>query len=681
MKKKYICILIALAFGYISKSAHAQEYSSYISDDIYESIIESFAEEVEEEGASISILEDLNQLAENRLNINLATYNDLEPLFFLNNFQKENLLQYREKYGQIYSYFEIENIPGFNRDITSKLVPFTVLGESEKILHSSTLRQEINFRTNYTIEKSNGFIPDENGLTKYNGIQPALFVKYRANYGHQYQWGLTFENDSGESFLKNSNRQGFDYNSGFLCFEPNSFFNKIILGDYGIRMGQGLIQWTGYSSRKSIENTSIQYFGQGIRPYTSTTENAYLRGVASEMSFSKFNAVVFASTKKVDANQSNNDSVDFVSALQTSGYHRTTSEIEDENSLQIATSGISLQYKFNNLSLGINSIYNHFSLPLIPANKLYNLFKFNGQNNYNISADFHARTNQMSLFGETALSKSRGKAILIGFEAQPANQIQVSFLYRNIDADFHTVGGSALTEWQSVQNENGIYSSILLYPFPKFQFTTTTDLYQSKWIRYQSNSPVRGIECNNQLKYQPTKKITFLFRHKFEQQNEKETNVSIIKKDVIESTQRARIQIEYNTSDQLRIKARLELSKYCKQDSTYNGLLSFIEGNFNSSKSKVKISARIAWFNIDDYKSRIYTYEHDMPSLFFIPSFSGIGMRYYLISSYRLTKNCTFYAKIAQARFSNDVVAISIGENEITGNHKSNLKFQIKYRF
>ncbi len=681
MKKKFIYLLTTISLFSINKIAISQEYAKYISEEIYESIIESFAEELEGDGASISILEDLNQLIASPLNLNNATIEELEKLFFLNDFQKENLLTYREKFGQIYSYFEIENIDGFNRELSAQLVPFTVLGENENIHQVASLRQEINLRTNYTIEKADGFIADEHNNKKYYGIRPALYSNYRASYGEKYRWGFTLENDPGEAFFKNSNQHGFDYNSAYLSIKTKSIFDQVIIGDYGIRFGQGLIQWTGYSTRKSLENPSIRYFGQGIRPYTSASENANLRGAATELKFSNFNAVVFASSIKVDANRESNDSLNFITTLQNSGYHRTLNEIEDENSLQATRSGVALHYHFNNLAIGFNGIYQHFNLPLIPADRLYNLFKFNGQNNYNVSFDFHARTNKISLFGESAICKSNGKAILIGSEIQPANQLHFSALYRNIDADFHTIGGSALTEWQGVQNEKGLYTSITLLPFPKVEFSTTTDFYQSKWMRYQSNAPVRGTEWNNQLKYQLTNKFSILVRHKMEERNEKESNNNFIKEEAIESIQRIRFQVEYKPSDQLRVRARLESSNYNKQDSAHQGLLTFIEFNCHSVRTKLNLNARIACFNIDDYQSRIYTYEQDMPSLFYIPSFSGKGFRYYLVSSFRINKNCTVYAKAAQVLFSKDVVAISTGDNEIKGNHKSNLKFQIKYRF
>lgn len=54
---------------------------------------------------------------------------------------------------------------------------------------------------------------------------------------------------------------------------------RVIIGDYKLQWGQGLLAWSGYSSGKSTSALSTEKAGNGITPYTSTDENKYLRGV------------------------------------------------------------------------------------------------------------------------------------------------------------------------------------------------------------------------------------------------------------------------------------------------------------------------------------------------------------------------------------------------------------------
>ena len=670
-------LIICLLFSTI---ATAQQYSTVYSSDLIESVLESIAEEIETNGESISILEDLNDLAANPINLNTATLEDLQAFFFLTDYQKQSLLSYRDQYQQIYSFFEIENIPGFNRIITSKLTPFVQLGNT-KPYQFNVLRQTLNFRTTYTFEKANGFVANEGNAPKYSGIQPSLYLKYKANYGKKLNWGFTFENDSGEDFFHNSNKQGFDFNSGFLQYKPSKFVDQILIGDYGIRMGQGLIQWTGYSSRKSVENVGIRYYAQGIRPYTSTTENNFFRGIATEVKRKKLKYLLFASATKIDANLEKIYDEVYVTALQISGYHRTESEIDDENSLHTKTIGSSLHYSFPKFEFGLNGIFNQYALPIIPSDRLSNLFKFSGQNNYNASIDFHGTTKQLSYFGEIAMSRSKGKAMILGLEAQPANQLNYSLLYRNIDANFHSIGGSAFTEWKPIQNEQGLFSAVNFLPFAKTQFSTFVDLYQSKWLRYQSNAPVRGLEWALQLKYNPWDCLNITFRYKTENNFEKESSSVVVKQDLAQKIERTRLQLLYTPTDVFKMKGRIELSHYEKGDSVFNGILAFTEATFQPKTTNLNLTARIGWFNIDDYESRIYTYESDVPSLFYIPSFAGNGFRYYFISSYKINSKLTFYAKFAQTMFPKEVIAISTGNSEINNHHKSDLRIQLKYCF
>jgi hypothetical protein len=142
--------------------------------------------------------------------------------------------------------------------------------------------------------------------------------------------------------------------------------------------------------------------------------------------------------------------------------------------------------------------------------------------------------------------------------------------------------------------------------------------------------------------------------------------------------QKLRFHINFKFSEKIILKTRFEHSKYNglqKED----GFLIFQDIQFHPAKLPVNLTARIAYFNTDSYDSRIYAYENDLLYAFSIPSFYGTGFRTYLNLNYKISKNIDCWFKIANTSWT-DRDAISSGYNEISGNNKTELKFQLRLK-
>src|SRR5680860_1460440 len=74
---------------------------------LIEAIIESHLENLDEETNVSLVIEDLEDLAENPININATNQNELSRLYILNDIQIEKLLNYVNEYGPVYSIFEL----------------------------------------------------------------------------------------------------------------------------------------------------------------------------------------------------------------------------------------------------------------------------------------------------------------------------------------------------------------------------------------------------------------------------------------------------------------------------------------------------------------------------------------------------------------------------------------------
>ena len=94
----------------------------------------------------------------------------------------------------------------------------------------------------------------------------------------------------------------------------------------------------------------------------------------------------------------------------------------------------------------------------------------------------------------------------------------------------------------------------------------------------------------------------------------------------------------------------------------------------------LKLSARYAIFDTDNYDTRLYAYENDLLYVFSIPSYFYKGMRTYLMLKYDFGENIDFWARWGLFSYANED-GISSGLETIYGSKKSDIKLQLKIRF
>jgi hypothetical protein len=102
--------------------------------------------------------------------------------------------------------------------------------------------------------------------------------------------------------------------------------------------------------------------------------------------------------------------------------------------------------------------------------------------------------------------------------------------------------------------------------------------------------------------------------------------------------------------------------------------------DLEGSIRKLQLKSRIAYFNSDDYDSRIYVYENDVLYAVSLPAYSGKGIRTYLIARYGLTRKLDLWVRYARTQL-NDVSKIGSGTDLINAPHRSEVKAQIRYTF
>lgn len=648
-----------------------------------ENIIESITEDMEEGTEAAYILETLERLSENPVDINNAGHRQLAEIPFLNEIQISNLLEYRKQFGPVYSLFELVAVEGFSKTTVEKIEPFIYLGEVDKTPAQSpgllkNGRHELFLRTTTVTQKPKGFVHGKDSVIPFEGDKFRHYTRYKFVAGDNISAGITGEKDPGEAFLRGSNKYGFDFWSAHLKIKINKLIEYITIGDYNLRCGQGLVIWQGFSTGKSTGILDNSKSNGGIYPFTSTDENRFFRGIGMSLKKGSSYMDIFFSYKKNDANLLVSDKSEICfSSLQNSGYHRTNEEIADKNSLKDLNTGIHVTHRFKNLKTGATFLYRRFNYPYCPADQLYNLFQLNGTNNLVLGSDYYFSKGIFQLYGEAAISKSKGKAFLQGAVANLHDQIQFSLLFRHFGKNYNSLWASAFSESSSVRDETGLYMGIRLLPFKHVTLSAYSDMFRSKWIKYTTAAPLNGYDINIQADCSLSDRITFYVRYKNKRKDKKSTDDKI-NKNLPEQYKKTRLHFQYKPTKKLTLKSRLEHIFY-KFAENEKGWLAFQDIQYSFQRIPVNMTVRLAWFNTDSYNSRIYAYENDLLYAFSIPSFFEEGFRTYINLKYKISKHVEFWMKIAGTAFK-DVESVGSGYNEIPGNKKNEVKFQLRLK-
>lgn len=648
-----------------------------------ESIIESITEARDENTDAALIYEDLEGFLSNRLNINTASRSQLSRLHLLDDIQIDKLIKYREDYGPVLSIYELGVIDGLNPELLLKIEPFIWFGpaKEEPVKISEMLkygRHELMLRTQGLLQKPDGYREKEDGSIPFAGDRFRYVTRYRFQSGNDFSAGITAEKDPGEAFFTGPGRYGFDSYSAHLSVKVNNVIKNVTIGDFVVRSGQGLVIWQGFAMGKSIDVLNFSKTNQGIRPFTSTEENSFFRGAATTLQVSDTRLHLFVSRKNRDANIAGSDSTGkYFTSLQSTGYHRTVGEIADKKSIRDFNTGAIVNWQQGSIKLGAVMLYSKFNLPFIPADQLYNNFRFRGEENMAGGFDYLFSKGKYQLFGEAAISKSGGRAAVQGITVYLHDRIQLSSLFRHFDKDYHALWASPFASGSNASNETGLYLGTRILPFSHVVFTAWTDRYRSKWITFNTAGPSQGWDVFSQAEFTPSSRLSIYFRYRNEEKERKfrqeEKNVNLP-----EQLRKSRLHIQFSLTEKISLKTRFEHADYNGLEKE-NGFMVFQDIQLAQAEKPLNFSCRIAWYKTDSYNSRIYAYENDVLYAFSIPAYYGNGFRGYLNLKYKLKQNVEMWFKLANY-LQNNTKSIGTGYNEITGNYKTELKFQLRLR-
>ncbi|MBL0048033.1 MAG: hypothetical protein IPP32_08065 [Bacteroidetes bacterium] len=668
--------------------------------------IENAAENAENEETDYTILlDELQYYQEHPINLNYTDRDELSKLELLSDIQINYLLKHIDKNGKLMTIYELQTIEGFDLNLIFRILPYVKVENNFDNPHVSfseifkygkfqlvsryqqVLEQQLGY---YAANHLSDSVKKEHPNYYYLGPQFKLYERFNFTYANKINFGVVAEKDPGEEFFKGSQKNGFDFYSAHLFLKKFGKLKALALGDFQAQFGQGITFWSGLAFGKTADPTVIKKSARGLSAYNSVDENLFLRGGGATVAIKNFEFTAFGSTKKIDANVSvldtlSNNAEEF-SAFQTSGLHRTKTELADKDAVTENIFGGNVSYVTRSFSAGITGVKTEYKASLKRNLGVYNKFEFNQNHNLNIGADYNYLWRNFNIFGEISRSENGGIAYMNGALINLDQRFSISVLHRHYGKDYQPSKSKAFGESYTNFNEQGLFIGASAKILPKFTLAGYFDRFTFPWLKYQVYAPSHGYDYLAQLNYTPSKTIDMYVRvrTKLKQKNTPET-VDYI--DYLVNTEKTnyRFNISYSLSPEWKFANRVELIKYKESSSpSSTGYLIYQDIKFKPRGYKLSVIARYMLFQTQSFDSRVYTYENDVLYSNSIPFFSGKGSRIFALVNYDISRNVEVWVRYSQTYFTNPNVFIitdSGSLDTVIGNKKSEIKVQVRISF
>ena len=691
---------------FLIHSTKAQEYTRR-APDLDRLTQELFAEIQSDQVPYEDLYETLLQYYQTPINLNTATREELRALLLLNENQITTLLRHREANGDLLSVYELQSIEGYDLRTITRILPFVSVLSGDLNASRGSLWQRIAAEDNNALylryervlQQRQGYTPPTlyqgQPTTRYLGSPDKMLIRYRVSHTKDFSLGFSLEKDAGEPLTWNpkNGQFGADYVSAHLLIQERGRLKALALGDYQLQFGQGLLLSSGLGVGKGAETiTTLRRSSVGVRAYSSLLENSFFRGGAATYQVAPtVQATAFVSHKNVDANlQQSRDSLaqfdEFTSGLLYTGFHRTASEITNRHQLAETIGGGNVGYtsRSGNLAIGVTGVFTHYGTPLLKRPESYNKFEFSGKENLALSLNYSYVWRNLLLFGETARSTGGGLGTVNGLLASLGPTVDAALLVRRYDADFHTLYGNAFSENTRNINETGVYLGLKVRPMAKWEISAYYDQFRFPWLRYRASAPTDGHDALVRVAYSPTKTSLFYAQLRQRLKPRDLPASDVIRPVPLPGEQlRQSLLLYYNTAPTLQLELRTRLQASRLRDDAglpwRRGYVLAQDVGYQFNRA-LKLTARYALFDADDYDTRQYVYEQDVLLAVSVPALYGQGTRIYGIAEIRINRAFTLWLRYAETRYRHQDV-VGTGLEAIDGQLRGEVKAQLRVKF
>ncbi len=692
-----LCLLLTSSL--LIRPAAAQHPPDTTDVDIaVEAILEDLGEAL---GDPAQLAERLDELRLHPLDVNTASAEELAQIPALSLALARQIVLYRTTTGPYATLDALRAVEGMTETVLQAARPYLTAGSSGERAPAGFSRLFENLqgewiqRAGRRLDLGKGY-DDDTTHTTYAGSPDRFYTRLRVRSQRHFRLNLTLEKDPGEPFAWDpaSGAYGFDHVTASVALHDLGPLKTLVVGDFVANFGQGVMLWRSSAFGKGRETVRpLVRAGQGLVPYGSTDENRFFRGVAGTIRLAPgLSTSVFASRRALDATVTEVDTTDAgafgaegaATGFSESGLHRTLTERSKKDAVREDLMGGNVEVRRGGGVLGVAGYHSRFDRPVRPGEAPYQRYQFGGQQATMIGAYGRVFLGAMHLFGEAARSQDAFGGIG-GLTVRLTNRAEAVMLARHYPRDFVSLHGYAFGERNGeTTNETGYYVGLQINPGPAWRLAAFFDQYRFPWVRFGVPRPSTGYEVFFVIEHRPRRWLTVYLQGRSET---KETGIvhtdsggRLLDAVRPETRQSLRLHGDYRFSPRLRLRARLEATRFAAPDAAdAYGLVLYQDVRWRPINT-VQVDLRLAFFDTDTFETRVFTYENDLLYTFSVPAFSGRGQRAYALVQWTPTPRLTLQAKAAMTQFE-DALTVGSGLDEVEGNRLREVRAQLRWRF
>lgn len=593
--------------------------------------IEEWLQEGASEEQAAGTVDELMQLAAEPVNLNDTAAVRQLPL--MTPFRHRALCNYIMLYGQLLSTEELYLIPGFDSLTVSLLAP---LVRVEPHQEGGSMRWWQGHHTvvtgiGGTVEQAAGYADG-----RYEGDNLRALFSYSYKYREHVSLRLTADKDPGEAWGKH-NFYGYH-----IMLSEMGRLEKLIVGRYGLRFGQGLTVWSGLKPFNIVGATAERY-GNGVRPAGAFYEEDYQEGVAATVRLWRdIHLSAFASRVKGET---------------FGGGH--------------------VEWRHGNLTAGVTAAYTLLDDTLAVRDYVYNQTRFRGRRMFNGGIDATWQWCRLTLYGEAAMDGDGHPSAIAGatLTASSANRFGVNWryyhpLYHNLHAQGYAVGNT--------QGEQGIALDAVTQLPMGVGLLTSLDLHRFESLRYGSYSPSTGAWFRVQMSRRMGRNVDVVLRYvdRF-----KERNIPNIDSVLYlgEETVRRQVQADVRVAaGRWLLTTRAMYARFVGESSgMQEGWL--VSQTARYTQGSLQVTGGAAYFDVGGYYARFYLSESNLQYAWSIPMLYGRGVRAHALVRYNISDWLVLAAKYAVTWYT-DRENIGSGAAETKGPVRQTWFIQLRWK-
>ncbi|MEZ4698952.1 MAG: hypothetical protein R2834_01380 [Rhodothermales bacterium] len=591
------------------------------------------------------------RLLEQPLVLHRAGADEVDQLPYLSLAQQTALAARLRKGPALTSLDELLLVPGFDDATIDRLRPFvaTASPDPAPTRWRGPIRVEWLQRASRDLTLRRGYRATETGSVPFAGSPDAVYTRFRIDRGALSLRGAG-EKDAGEAFrwAPGARQYGFDHVSGSLAYAGPRALRRLVLGDYLVQTGSGLLLGPPYRSLAGAAPARDPVASEsGLKPYGSAGESAFYRGVGVELHpGGGTRLLLFASQRAVSASV---DSLFVDEALRPTlrsidrtGLHRTAGERARRGSAGQIVAGGRWMIERGGLRLGMLAYQSRLTLPLEPGPALHQIYAVRGRIQRGAGVYGRFALPSGNVFLEAGTTGASAYGLLAGVQVRLAPRIEALWLARRYPPAFTpTLGNAFRASGTMAQNERGVYMALQIALSPALDVSTYLDTASHPWVGATVPLPAREQAFSVRLSHRPHPFLASYIQFRTTRGETGADHVDGLGRliDGLSDERRSvlRVDVRYTHSRKVQLGVRGERirSRTPGASRAHEGFLLYSDVRWSPS-DRTRLVARWASFSSSSADTTPFAYEDDVYSRFSVTQYAGVGDRFYILFSRRL---------------------------------------------